>query len=457
MKFPRRLLFPAAVFSTFLTLSCATSPAAYQKVDEGVHTGNYAAALAAMETKQVKQEAYPAKNATLYRLDRGMIEHYAALSGEEEAAAAASSTASSADLEEAERLIEAAFTKSVSQSIASYIANDNTRDYAGEDYEDLYINVFNALNYYHRGDVEGSLVEIRRVNQKLDYLADKYQTAREKVVKSNKSLAGPAYTVEASKFSASALARYLGVLFHRASGRRDDARIDLAGLREAYRLAPAVYDNPLPSFLDDELDVPPGQGRLNVIAFTGLSPLKVEESTLIPIPLPSPNDWARLSLPKMVERPSAVTDIEIVLTGGQDGSQKIRLELLEDMGKVAQETFKARYSLILLKTVARVIVKAGASAAATKAVSERDSSGGIATLLFSVISKAAAEASEQADTRLSRYFPRYAYAGAVNLPPGTYSLRADFYSRGSLLASQRRENVQVNKDKLNLMEFVWLQ
>jgi len=391
-----------------------------------------------MDNSDVLRTVYPPKNAILYQLDRGMIEHYAGLW-----------TDSSQNLQEAERLIEAAFTTSISQEIGSFILNDNVKEYPGEDYEDLYTNVFNSLNYYQRGDLEGALVEIRRVNEKLAFLSDKYVTAEKKITDANPDLAGSEYAPQAVRFSNSALARYLSLLFFRSTGNSDNARIDLQELYNAYKLAPSVYTNPPPSSLENELSIPAGQARLNVIAFTGLSPIKKEVNIMLPMPLPSPNNWARLSLPQMVERPSAVSSIEVIVSGGP----RLNLELIEDISKVAQETFKARYGLIVLKTTARTIGKSIASASIARAARRQDEGLGS---LFGLIGRIASDLSESADTRISRYFPGRAWVGGINLDPGVYSVTINYYGPGGLTASEQRNNIQVQAGQLNLAEFVCL-
>jgi hypothetical protein len=422
----------------FLFFSCVGSPNVYREIDAGVSAASYDAALSAMEKSNVRNSVYTNKNAILYYLDRGMIRHYAEYWED-----------SSLDLEEAERLIEAAFTRSISQEIGSYIANDNAKDYPGEDYEDLYINVFNALNYYHRNDMEGALVEIRRVNEKLRYLSGKYERASEKIMSSNVDLSNPEYAVEALRFSNSALARYLSMLFFRGIGNYDNARIDLEELYQAYQLAPAVYYHAPPSSLEAELSIPQEFARLNVIGFAGLSPVKAEVNTIIPLPLPVPNNWARLALPQMIDRPSAVESIEVIL----DNGQSFRLELLENMSGVVRETFKASYSLIILKTVARTIAKSIVGTVVSSAVSNEDKGWGF---LLGLIGRVAVDISEQADTRVSRYFPGYAYVGGINLDPGVYTVTVHYYGRSGLIYSERRGNVMVSSGSLNLLEFICL-
>jgi hypothetical protein len=69
------------------------------------------------------------------------------------------------------------------------------------------------------------------------------------------------------------------MLFFRALGNTDSARIDAQKISDAYKNMPEVYANPLPRELvmrgnvNDELSIPAGMARLNVLSFTGLAPL----------------------------------------------------------------------------------------------------------------------------------------------------------------------------------------
>lgn len=431
----------AGGLSLFSLASCATRPEVYKPVDNHVAAGAYAQGAAAIaEAQDSRKPIYPAKNAVMLFLDKGMLDHYAEHYEE-----------SASELEEAERLIEEAYTKSVTLEVGTFILNDNTREYAGEDYEDIYLNVFNALNYYNRGNVEEALVEVRKINQKLQALTVKYAASIEKAKQyadENGGYSGD--SDEPFTFTDSALARYLAALFWRGTGHRDDARIDLDALAEAYRLAPQVYDNPLPSTVKDEYQTPKGEARINFIAFAGLSPLKVETTIYIPLPFPFPNDSAKVALPEMSYRPVEAVHVEAVI----DGTERHTLELVEDMGKVMEETFKARRTLIYVKTVARTIVKTSAAAIAQAAVTEDNDVGwglltGLAGRLFT-------EGTESADTRSARYFPRYAFVGGVNLSPGEHTVTLNFYSGGRIITSVSK-TVQARENRLNLVEAVCLQ
>ena len=420
-----------------LLWSCASG--SFAVVDVELERNNYAESVKLLEKK--KKKLYKNGDKILYYLDKGMLQHYARQYSE-----------SSKTLREGERAIEEAFTKSITQEISTYLINDNVRDYGGEDYEDIYINVFNALNYYHRGDREGALVEIRRMNNKLRYLSVKYDTAitglQRKALENDTQI--PPNPNTPKQFSDSALARYLGMLFHRDAGQYDDARIDRDWLLAAYANSPSIYANQIPESLSGEMEIPEGMARLNVIAFGGLSPIKQENVMRIPLP---DFRWIKIALPEMVSRRSEIYRIELEL----DDGQKFALELLEDMDAVAKETFKARQRLIYIKTILRATVKAASSSVMGAAAKETDGISSLVLGLYSIAAQAYAEVSEQADLRVSRYFPARAYVAGINLPPGRYSFSIKYYNRnGKEIASIRSEGMNIRENALNLVQAVSL-
>ena len=239
-------------------ISCASSSQAWQPVDEAVGHNDFAGGVDALTRGQeAKKPIYTKNNAVSLYLDKGLIEHYSG-----------NYAASSESLREADRLIREAETKSVTQNAASFIANDNTKDYPGEDYENIYLNVFNALNYYHQGKLEDALVEIRVLTEssgKLGMLADKYQADNGKltealgpVSKAASGVSGVDYSAPVD-FADSALAHYLSALFYRGQGKSDDARIEFDKIAQAYAASKSVYKNPLPGSIEDERVIPEGK------------------------------------------------------------------------------------------------------------------------------------------------------------------------------------------------------
>jgi hypothetical protein len=427
---------PAAAFAAAL-VSCATG--SFAKVDSAVGREDFSGASEILAAS--RSSHYTNRDAVLYYLDRGMLAHYAGLYDD-----------SSQLLEAGERAIEDAFTKSMTMEAGTYLLNDNTREYAGEDYEDIYLNAFNALNYYHRGDMEGALVEIRRMNNKARYLADKYGVILTNLQKKalQESAPLPPNPGGPLRFTDSALARYLGVLFYRSAGRPDDARIDRDLLLAAFANSPVLYPHPVPASVAEELEIPQGMARLNVLAFSGLSPVK--EAVVLRVPLP-PARWIKIALPEMVSRPSEVGGIEVVFEDGLS----FDLELLENIDAVAQETFKERRNVIYAKTIIRSAMKSTASVVLDAAAEGQNDNAGLALGILSILTQVYAEASEQADLRVSRYFPAKAWAGGINLEPGVYSFQVNYYGpSGRRLASLRFDDMEIREGALNLTEAVCL-
>jgi hypothetical protein len=431
-------------------LSCATSSKNYKEIDHSVEHSDFSEAVGVIEKKQEsKKVLYSQKNAIMLFLDKGLLEHYAG-----------NYSASSANLQNAERLIEEAYTKSITEGFLSYIANDNVKEYPGEDFENIYLNVFNALNYYNRNDIEGALVEIRKLSNssgKLEMLARKYE------YKDPKTGAGLNDTVrketgvselpdvKSVNFSNSALARYLGALFYQADGNEDSSRIEFDQVYRAYSTNKNIYRGTVPNAVEEARNVPEGMARLNIISFTGLSPVKEEKTVIHYLPFQHPIlQIAMFKLPVMRKRPSVINRIEVEV----DDSKTFELELLEDMGAVIEETFNARYSNILLKTYIRTIIKYVVADVAAMAAENNDNS--LAGLAIAIGARAAMDASERADIRMSRYLPDRAYIGGINLDPGTYSVIIRYCNGNREIYHEKFTDVTVKEDGLNLIQSVKL-
>ncbi|MDR1248662.1 MAG: hypothetical protein LBK63_05090 [Treponema sp.] len=427
-----QVLLAAGLF--FLFFSCASGNP-YRQADSLAQRGEYRESLALIEKD--KKTLYRDKDAVLYYLDAGMLNHYIA-----------DYRRSTELLQEGERAIEAAYTKSITMEISTYITNDTAQEYAGEDYEDIYINTFNALNYYHEDDLEDAMVEIRRMNNKLGFLASKYGIIMDNMQKqalSEGAEVPPDPSAGQTTFTNSALARYLGMLFYRGNGKLDDARIDRDQVRLAFANNPSVYSYPVPGSLDDELAVPAGKARFNVIAFSGSAPVKEEEVIRILIPN---SRYIKIALPVMTSRPSVVNRIEVRF----DSGESFDLELLEDIGAIATETFRERAHLAYLKAVLRGTIKGVASSVMSGVGDEVGGNAGTVLALLSIGTQVFAEASEKADLRISRYFPAKAYVGGITLDPGLYSYSIIYYSGNRVVDSYRRENVPFQARGLNLAE-----
>ncbi|MFR4037666.1 MAG: hypothetical protein ACLTZT_07645 [Butyricimonas faecalis] len=102
------------------------------------------------------------KNRILYYLNKGYVEFMLG-----------NPTHSNQYFETAENLIDE-YHSNVGAEAAALITNPEARPYRPEDFEVIMINFYKALNYIDLNDMEGALVEVRKINIKLNRLNDKY-------------------------------------------------------------------------------------------------------------------------------------------------------------------------------------------------------------------------------------------------------------------------------------------
>lgn len=445
----RTSVFLRAAFAAGALLSLAscmtTRNSLFVDADARFAARDYAGGAKALDGP-ASDEIYRSKDQVLRYLDTGMLYHMAGQPEE-----------SSERLSEAERLIEDNYTKSVTNAAASFLVNDYQLEYFGEAYEDLYLNVFKSIDYIRRDQFDGAFVEIRRVGNKLNLLEDKYGQLASSM-NSSKEAKGKVKAAK-TEFHNSALARYLSMLLYRADGQIDNAGIDQKKLKEAFDAQPHVYPFACPP-VDDYLK-PTAKARLDVIGFTGRSPLKkantlrlatadnfvlialqteddkgnIVTRDLEGIPFPGINSgyYFKCQLPEMVLRPSAVSRVSVVVDGVPAGE----LSLIERMDTVALETFKLSQTPIFFKTVIRTVTKGLLAAKAKEQANKAAANAGGAAMIFALAGGLAADVavdvSEQADLRSARYFPGQAYVGEFLVEPGEHDVAVEYFSSSGAL------------------------
>lgn len=459
-----RLAFTTLILAISLAGCASTRNTLFVEADDAARDGDFARAFEIVESN--RDRMYGNRDGVLYYLDTGMLLHHANEFQQ-----------STQRLEEAERLIEELFTRSISQAAATFLINDAMRDYGGEDFEDIYLNVFKALNFLGEGRPESAMVEARRINIKLNLLEDKYQSLAAGYARAEEA-EGPELRPAENRFFNSALARYVSLVLHRAEGNADGVRIDWQFVQDAFRQQTNLYDFPLP--LDETTAHFPADSRLSVLAFSGRSPVKLaqtlwiltgdnmvtiiyaeEDERLGRIPqglasfyFPGVEAGYRFKfeLPRLHPRGSEVTHIRVVADGRVLGE----LEMLEDMEKIALDTYRIKEPIVFIKTVTRTLVKSLVGARAGQAMRQAGRESGspigmIAGILGSIATEVVLDASEQADLRVSRYFPAYAYVGEWDLPAGEYEIDIEYYRGGQILFVDRLGRVPVSPRSPNLL------
>lgn len=465
MRFPRLTCAGLAAGLALLQIGCSsvsTKRSFYQPLVAELQAGKYDSVSIAFESKAM-QDRFGNKDRFLYFIDAGLAHHYAG-----------SFDSSNIRLEQAELAAEELFTKSISRAAASLLLNDNVLEYAGEDYEILYSNLIKALNYLLEDDFDGAFVEIRRANQKLLVLEDKYAEAAKQLnsgAARDSSAVKINYDAPKVRFHNDAFARWMSMHMYAADGKFDDARIDYDYLIDAFTSQPHIYNFAVP---DVTYTAEEGKAILSVVALAGLSPVKddwtlrlrtdkdldlvqvyyddehPENTILWQAPAKISEDYYfKLAIPKLVDRPSYIHTIRVFHNLQLLGE----LQLLEDVGSVARETFEAKKNIILIRSVLRGLAK---GLAAHKLKKEADT-GGLGGWLKKAAIDVATDLSENADLRCSRLLPGRIFVGDIQLEPGTYDLTIEFLdTAGDVVSRQNVSGYTVRDGEFNLVQAISL-
>jgi len=482
--------------------SMRTSKSQYTGMIEKLRNNDFESCL--IQIEEAKQKHYKEKEKVLFYLDAGMLYHYIG-----------DYKKSNEYLEKAEFAIEELYTKSIGKAAASVLLNDNALDYFGEDYEDIYLNVFKALNYLHMDDLEDAFVEIKRIDNKLNLLEDKYKKIADEYNKSDDKK--KEFKIGDIKFYNSALARYLSMLLYQAEGKFDDAKIDLKEIREAIENQPAVYDFEVPH-LDSHIartdSIP-----LYFISFVGNSPDKksntlwvhTEKDMLIIATKQelTEEDLEKVRSKKVKSTPffgtkttsysssqgsvhqqkqiekeiSATGTFDIIEWEDMEAGYHFKFDLpymdligtdiakiiifineqmvqeltpIESMEKVAFVTYKIKEPLIYLKTITRTVAK-GLLAESAKQEMVNQVGDNLLGKLAMIATDVGMDATENADLRISRFFPAQAFVGHVLLEEGMYNIRINYYdSNNTLVYSDVKNQQKITEDGFHLYESFYL-
>lgn len=215
----QRSFFLAALSIVFFSASLSScAPFSYkrQKLVSQVSRGDYERALSTQARLQ------KGKPHLIDLMDKGLILHHL---GEYEESNRVS--------ELAEKKIEELYTKSLSREVSTYLVNDLTQAYSGEEFERIYVHILMAFNYIGLGNLEEALVEIRKIDFNLQVYADQYQGR--------------------SVFKNHAFAHYLSGLVHEAGDELNDAFISYRKALSGYEEYEHFYGVEIPRILIKDL------------------------------------------------------------------------------------------------------------------------------------------------------------------------------------------------------------
>lgn len=359
-------------------------------------------------------------------------------------------------LERAEQRIRDLYTTRISNVAQQYLLNDNRRPYEGAPHEQLYLNLYKALNYLALEQPDSARVEARRLDEKLVQMVDRYQweaseyreAARQEL---EVNLDPDSYgqpSVENPEFHSSALARFLGYVVYMHEGNPDSVRIEHDNMREAFANQPNMYPFAFP---DLPRHPPNDPNRVPMFFLADLGQGPYLRNRTVRVPLPPYNTHFVMRLPEMVPRGTNVKTVRLQIRSNNETIRTLTLEPLEDVNRIGQNTFDLKYPI----TAARTFIRAASKTIATnRAASYAQSQGGdAARVLADIGGFIYRETSEQADLRIVRTLPAQFQVGTVQLAPGSYRIEAKFLSNQNQVLYRQTRQVQVSQESLDFVRW----
>jgi hypothetical protein len=419
---------------------------------------------AAALVEKSKEVHYGPKNALLYYLDLGMLQHLEGKYKESNEA-----------FEKAKRLALELFTKSVTTEASTFLVSDNLRPYNGEDFERALIHVFSALNYVFLGQGEEALVEARQV----DFLLTKLKTDH-----GHKNV----YTEDA-------FVRYLAGMIYENQGELNDAYISYWKSLETYDIYKKNYGVTAPTaLLQDALrtaqalgfrdeaariqkqwggtapgPLPRGAGEVVVLHYGGLPPRKVdsffeigfmagwgyvdavqprgqeeeqvEQARTIAKSILA-DEVVRMAFPKYERTPYTIRSLDVRTA---ESPTTHAAQLAEDVGAIAIKSLQDRVGRIRAKTIARAVVKFTLSQKLAAKVQEKKGEG--AAWLAKKLLQVASTATELSDKRCWQTVPDRINVARVTLPAGDHNLILTFRDANGGAVSTKEIKVKVAAGK----------
>jgi hypothetical protein len=401
--------------------------------------GNYPLALS--ELQKSKQQGFKEQDRVVYWMNEGMLLH---LTGRYKESIAA--------LNKAERRAKELYTKSISKGIKAAFTSNAATDYAGEDYENVLVFVFKALDFLAMGNKSGALVEARKINEKLKLYNTRYK--------------------HKSVYNQDAFAHWLMGLLFEMEGSYDDARIAYAHALQTYETVfTPNYSHAPPKYLGEDLvrasilsnapeevakykqkfgqdkgataDLLKTHGEVVLVLLNGEGPSKSDYVVtcwfLTPtnwacdgepggefmkkttITIPSKGTVIKVAFPelhvKAPRSPHAVLDV-----GPAHATTSVALPISE----IAVKTLSDKMHRIFRDAIIRVVAKTAASKGAGAAGSAAGGDGAGGKLLGWAAEKgtsAAMQAMEESDKRAWTTLPARIDVARLWVKPGTHNIR----------------------------------
>lgn len=396
-------LWMSGVIYLALMTGCASYTDQVKEVRSSYRFGNPTEALKDLEKSDIKEQS---RNRLLYLLEKAMIKDRQGESKE-----------SRKLLMDADKVVDELYTVSITKSAASWIYNDSTTDYGGEDFEKVAIHTMLALSFLQDHELDSARVEAKKINNRLYDINQGYDNDAK------------------NRYSEDAFARFLSGIIYEAKGDDDSAIIDYKAALEQYKgkyqelfatefphdLVTSLYRLAVRRHRSDlvaklKKDYPAltakvekesgGQGDIVVIHEVDTVAIKREEMFVLPIS----DQIVRFSFP--VIRPKQDFDFaQSTIT--VDSQPPKRSELVQNMDGIASKNLEDRRTRLMLKEGARLLLKGQVT---RKLEKDFGPLGYIAGTVYGIFT-------ETADTRGWSLLPSRFYMNRIHLKSGQYDVK----------------------------------
>ncbi len=439
--------------SIFLFGCTSTRNADFEPIDALVAEKSYVEASQEIESN--RERLYKEQDSIIYFVESGTVSFYA---GDYDKAIE--------QLHAAEELIERFYGVSAQERFVGYLRNESELMYESMRYEEIFVSILLILSYLMKNDLDGSLVEVRRLDIKLRTLEDRFYDRIDTIHSQEEqyvSIDVDAYSPYDSPF-----ARFLSSLVYLSDARMDDARIDY----EAFLVAHGAQQgtDALPS---DLVDLSSSVDH-SVVVFAGTTPIKRQLSVLVVgdsngvrflVDDTSDLDLVRgivtadailakqlgpawsfhFAVPVLETRNTAVAYIKFFINGVEQYSPA----LLDDVSQEFENEYEAEFPFIFARAFISAILKSITSSVVSSvanSMEESESDYSSLAKLGSLALDIGIASNAIADIRISRYFPGKVFAGKYVLENPTNSVRVEYYDEAmNLLYSEQRE---ISKDEV---------
>jgi hypothetical protein len=428
---------------------CALYSASFATVQNEIAAQRYDAALGTLErlgTSSTDEVLFLLNKAMLQRMD-GQLAH------------------SNDTFEQAKRRSDELSAVSLTENTLSFIVNDSTKSYVGEEHEQVLLHVYQALNYLELGRLDEARVEVLQLDEKLKSFSDR---------------------IEKNIYVEDPLARYVMGLVFEENREWSDALIAYRKAYDAFRRIENVFAVRVPEALKhdllrltahvglkqehekykkefgisttDTVDERAARGELVFVLHNGWAPVKRERALNLP-DLKS-GLWVRVSLPYYETRPPQVTAARVTLFADAlpadtlPALAQVETELFENVDAVARKSLEAKMPVISARAVARAATKRAASLAAMRSTrGSGNNSEALAGLFLGLGLEVFALLSERADTRSWLTLPHDIQLARVTLPPGKARVKVDLLKSSRETTPARDTHVVIEPGRKRYLSY----